>query len=169
MTFRCVFDAFVLQANVLISDDGVPLLADFGYSYIVNSSFSMEIEDRKTGTLCWMAPEYFREDGPITAEGDIWAFGMTAVVRLSLCFKLFTACLEKELFTRQPPFPKVNTFPKILTRKLEDYTRPSYKVTHFRLTDEWWKICRWCWDLDPPKRPRMSAILANIPMDSRYI
>ena len=168
ITFTCVSDAFVLQANVLISDDGRPLLADFGYSFIVNSSFSMEIESRKSGTLRWTAPEYFHEEGPITAEGDIWAFGMTTVVRLSPFFKLFTACFEKELFTRQRPFPEVNTLPKLFTRQLEDYSRPSDEVTHSRLTDGWWKICRQCWDLDPSKRPRMSDILANTPMDSSH-
>ena len=95
MTFACVSDAFVLQANVLISDDGSPLLADFGYSYVVNSSFSMEIESRKTGTFRWMAPEYFDEEGPITAEGDIWAFGMTTMVRLSLFFNCLLHALRR--------------------------------------------------------------------------
>ena len=83
---------FPLQFNVLISDHGCPLLADFGFAFIVNSSFSMDVEGSRGGTLHWMGPEYFGvwEDSTAaegdacvaTAEKDVWAFGMTVLVRL---------------------------------------------------------------------------------------
>ena len=90
ITFARFADISVLQSNVLISDDGCPLLADFGFSFIVNSSFSMDIEGGRGGTLHWMGPEYFglwedsttAEACAATAEGDVWAFGMTMLVRL---------------------------------------------------------------------------------------
>ena len=84
-------DISVLQVNVLISDDGCPLLADFGFVFIVSSSFSMDVEGSRRGTPHWMGPEYFglceestaaeRDAGTATAEGD-WVFGMTVLVRL---------------------------------------------------------------------------------------
>ena len=51
-------DISVLQLNVLISDDGCPLLADFGFAFIINSSFSMDVERSGGGTPYWIAPEY---------------------------------------------------------------------------------------------------------------
>ena len=91
-------DICVVQFNVLISDDGCPLLVDFGSAFIVSSSFSMDVEGSRGGTPQWMAPEYFdpREDSTpaeggactATAEGDVWAFGMTILVRLS-CFSSY--------------------------------------------------------------------------------
>lgn len=39
----------------------------------------MPAGNRFGGTINWMAPEKF-EVGVATAEGDIWAFGMTALV-----------------------------------------------------------------------------------------
>ena len=66
---------------MLISDDGQALLADFGFSFIVNSSFSMNVpnEDKTKGTINWMSPQSI-EDGKVSVEADVWAFGMTALV-----------------------------------------------------------------------------------------
>jgi len=65
----------------MISNNGHALLTDFGYSYMVNSSFSLQVGDPHGGTLNWMAPEAL--DGAATSpEGDIWSFGMTMLVRL---------------------------------------------------------------------------------------
>ncbi|KIM54852.1 hypothetical protein SCLCIDRAFT_135919, partial [Scleroderma citrinum Foug A] len=69
--------------NVLISDDGCPLLADFGFSFIVNLSFSMDIEGSRGGTPHWLAPEQLGSLECIpfaTAQADVWAFGMTVLV-----------------------------------------------------------------------------------------
>ena len=76
-------DTSSLQFNVLISDDGCPLLADFGFSFVDNLSSNMDIEGSRGGTLNWMAPEQLEsfECMPLaTAQGDVWAFGMTALV-----------------------------------------------------------------------------------------
>ena len=79
-----ITDTSPLQLNVLISNDGRPLLVDFGFSFIVNSS---DIEGGRGGTPHWMAPEQFDSDectALATAQADVWAFGMTALVCL-LC------------------------------------------------------------------------------------
>jgi len=93
ISFSLFADISVVQFNVLISDDGRPLLADFGFSFIVNLSFSMDVEGSRGGTLHWMPPEYFglREDSTAgegdtcvaTAGRDVWAFGMRILVCLS--------------------------------------------------------------------------------------
>ncbi|KAG6333051.1 hypothetical protein ID866_6040 [Astraeus odoratus] len=66
-------------ANVLISHDGHALLTDFGISYLVKSSFSMSLNVPRGGTINWLSPENL-DDLRISAESDIWAFGMTALV-----------------------------------------------------------------------------------------
>ncbi|KIM62069.1 hypothetical protein SCLCIDRAFT_845889 [Scleroderma citrinum Foug A] len=148
--------------NVLISDDGCPLLTDFGFAFIANSSFSMDVEGSKGGSPHWMAPECFGpwEDSTtargntwaVTTERDVWAFGMTIL----------------ELFTRQRPFPEVNIPFQLISLTRMGHPRPSDEATYFRLTDEWWNICLLCWHLDPLKRPRMSDILAKISMGSSH-
>ena len=68
--------------NVLISPEGRALLTDFGYSHLTSSSFSMSVDTPRGGTLNWLAPEVIvSEEYPVTLPRDIWAFGMTVLVR----------------------------------------------------------------------------------------
>ncbi|KAG6328693.1 hypothetical protein ID866_10395 [Astraeus odoratus] len=66
--------------NILISDDGRAVLTDFGLSFLVNSSISVARSSPKGGTLNWLAPESVDDLCCITAERDVWAFGMTTLV-----------------------------------------------------------------------------------------
>ncbi|KAG6328228.1 hypothetical protein ID866_10860, partial [Astraeus odoratus] len=62
--------------NILISDDGRALLADFGHSRIVDPSLSsMAYEHPTGGTLRWMSPELltYTHCGP-TPASDVWSF-----------------------------------------------------------------------------------------------
>ncbi|KIM53490.1 hypothetical protein SCLCIDRAFT_1222716 [Scleroderma citrinum Foug A] len=65
--------------NVLISDDGRALLTDFGFSSLVHSSFALPIGSHSVVSINWVAPESLEGFKP-TVEGDIWAYGMTALV-----------------------------------------------------------------------------------------
>jgi predicted ATPase len=61
-------------ANVLIGDDGVLRLTDFGVAH-VGSKDRVTDTDAIIGTLDYLPPEAF--DGkPFEARGDIWAFGV---------------------------------------------------------------------------------------------
>ena len=122
ITFTWFAYTSVLQVNVLISDDGCPLLADFGTAFLVNSSFSMDIEGSRGGTPYWMAPEYFGvgEDptaaeggaGTATAERDIWAFGMTVLVCLP-CFSSYSLpdVSRRNSLRDNAPSPKSTQYP----------------------------------------------------------
>lgn len=91
-----LFDVMLSQANVLISDTGAALLADFGFSHIVNSSFGITVPDHRglKGTAHWMAPEMFEGEN-VSAEADVWAFGMTVLV----CSFPIDVCEAKQIHT----------------------------------------------------------------------
>ncbi|KAG6335700.1 hypothetical protein ID866_3380 [Astraeus odoratus] len=141
-------------SNVLISDKGEPLITDFGYTFLTNSSFNLGVSSPLGGgTPCWMSPEVVdflgmetRSMCPVlTKESDIWAFGMTVL----------------ELFTRDDPYhplkPNMAVMMHISQRKLPD--RPSDEKTCYRVTDDWWGICLRCWEFQPSSRPAMLQIL----------
>jgi len=67
---------------VSISDNGEPLLTNFGLSWLIDSSPGASSIRDIGGTVNWMAPEMLDVDydGCPTAEGDVWAFSMTALV-----------------------------------------------------------------------------------------
>jgi len=101
------------QSNVLVDDDGVPRLSDFGSSHLIgHRGFTTTI----MGTLRYMAPELLREaneagddadnDGDFgqtysrsTKETDVFGFSMLAIdvsdshfeIRLSLW--IFCRCI----------------------------------------------------------------------------
>ncbi|RKU49479.1 hypothetical protein DL546_008051 [Coniochaeta pulveracea] len=63
-------------ANVLVTKDGGIQLCDFGVAALVDT----KTDKRKTvtGTLNWMAPEFFDSNVSYGASVDIWAFGSMA-------------------------------------------------------------------------------------------
>ena len=70
----------LLQRNVLVSDDGSALLANFGLFHVAEPSTSQAVEQRPGGSVPWLAPEAFRGDFKMTTASDVWAFGMTMLV-----------------------------------------------------------------------------------------
>lgn len=72
-----------------MSPGGVPMLMDFGISHLLVSSATKETATAASkGTVRWIAPELFNSDSELdseknkhTKESDIWALGMTYLVR----------------------------------------------------------------------------------------
>lgn len=124
-----VFHGDLKGPNVLISDSGRALVADFGFSHLVNPSFSMTISGKGGWSVHWAAPEVFVDGNVISAEAVVWSFGMTLL----------------ELFMREVPFhqfPWLVILGKMYRMEIPD--RPSDEKTCSRLTDEWWAICVKC-------------------------
>ncbi|KAI6011821.1 kinase-like domain-containing protein, partial [Pisolithus marmoratus] len=134
-------------SNVLVSNDGRALLTDFGLPFLVDLAFSIGTNATSKSSMNWTAPEGFDQWG-LTAEVDIWAFGMTAL----------------ELFTRQQPFHDIELCSKVLSRITQGPAppRPSNDSTCFRLTDSWWRICCSCWQHEPSSRPSILDIVSQI-------
>lgn len=81
-TFCSLFDFIlkVIQSNVLVRDDGVCYLADFGLSSIEEEHKLVQSSPSFKGTLNWAAPEVFYP--PMSGErnhraADVYALGCT--------------------------------------------------------------------------------------------
>ncbi|KIM61219.1 hypothetical protein SCLCIDRAFT_909920 [Scleroderma citrinum Foug A] len=145
---NAIFHGDFKGVNVLISDNGRALLTDFGFSHIMNSSFSLTVSSHGGGecTLKWKSPELL-QGGVVSAKADVWAFGMTAL----------------ELFTREDPFHGFPTFASIMFRIIMGGPdRPTASDTCDRMTDDWWDICSRCWQYTPAARPTMLDIVETI-------
>ena len=73
----------------MISDEGLPLLMDFGISHIQDCSTTHETATNASkGSIRYMAIELLEDDAEEdlssrhhTEESDVWAFGMLLQVR----------------------------------------------------------------------------------------
>ncbi|KZT36417.1 kinase-like protein, partial [Sistotremastrum suecicum HHB10207 ss-3] len=147
----------IKSGNVLMTDNGVPVLADFGLATLAeDDSLGLTNEHVTTttgtshGTPRWMAPEFFQTDADSqksTKETDVWAFG---------CFVL-------ELFTLQVPYATsksdINAMAAIMQQRLP-YECPTDQVPYpFVRHSELWHLCLQCWAFDPPSRITVPDIL----------
>ncbi|XP_037423770.1 disease resistance protein RGA5-like [Triticum dicoccoides] len=60
--------------NVLLDDNMIPKIADFGLSRHLSESQSRDITENKFGTMGYMAPEFFNK-GEITFKTDVYSLG----------------------------------------------------------------------------------------------
>ncbi|KAG6329787.1 hypothetical protein ID866_9302, partial [Astraeus odoratus] len=133
--------------NVMVSEEGQALLADYGLLSLIESSFDTTVAPPIHSTIRWMSPERIESDGEISAPADVWAFGMTAL----------------ELFTSRPPFPDIHHTTAVITRILQrPPDRPGDESTWCRMTDQWWHACSSCWVRDVSSRPTISTVLEQI-------
>ncbi|KZV90043.1 kinase-like protein [Exidia glandulosa HHB12029] len=130
--------------NVLVSDKGDALLADFGLA----TAIEKEEEERPTSasirrmsTLRFCAPELFWLDDlrlgyrSKTQATDVYALGML----------ILEAC------TLAPPWDGLNDRRVML--HLAKQQIPERPLNVPALNDFLWSICRRCWSIDPAKRP----------------
>ncbi|CAE6515409.1 unnamed protein product [Rhizoctonia solani] len=137
-------------ANVLIAQDGTPMLADFGNASldISNPTLGFTQNNTKPGiSVRWAAPEMLIEEGASmpTMAGDIYSLGMTIL----------------ETFTSDVPFPGKSDMwilANILIPKKMP-TRPE-KVIPPRSVDgdKLWAILTKCWSYDPKNRPNATTV-----------
>ena len=65
----------------------------------------------------------------------------------------------QELFTRQPPYHDIRDTRSVIQSILQGPpTRPTGKITCNRLTDQWWEMCRLCWEREPSRLPIVDIV-----------
>lgn len=69
----------IKAGNILLSEDGVAKLSDFGVSgALIESGYKRTGRRTFTGTPCWMAPEVMESKGH-NHKADIWSLGITSL------------------------------------------------------------------------------------------
>ncbi len=94
-------------ANVLLSRHGEPIVIDFGLSRWIETQEHLTYRGEVLGTLPYMAPEQFEENGKLDARTDVWALGVMMYELLSdrLPFPQTSPSSLFEAITREEPAP----------------------------------------------------------------
>jgi len=67
----------IKPANVLMSEDGVPKLTDFGLAKDDTADTGMTVEGAVIGTLDFMPPEQRRDSSSVDERSDLWSLAAT--------------------------------------------------------------------------------------------
>ncbi|CUA78457.1 Phytosulfokine receptor 1 [Rhizoctonia solani] len=132
----------IIKANVLIADNGTPMLSDFGNSVLCDQSLLLT-QTTTQGCISarWTAPEIL--DGSISCSyaADIYALGMTLL----------------EVITGKPPFCHLSREQAVyhaIAFKKEIPARPeSFIPSNSRDGEAFWSLLVACWAYEPEKRP----------------
>ncbi|KAF5299462.1 hypothetical protein FQR65_LT01042 [Abscondita terminalis] len=121
--------------NVLITEDHVCKVADFGFARDVIESHVYERKSEGRLPIRWMAPESLY-DNIFTVKSDVWSFGVLIWEVVTLGSTPYTGLSAAEVM-----------------KKIRDGYRLE-KPEHCRR--ELYNIMYYCWDKDPKQRPRFS-------------
>jgi len=126
--------------NILVSDDGRPLLADFGSAFMDMKNNSTTLSTN--GTLRWMSPELVLGE-PSSAQSDMWA----------------VACVVVELYSGgMPPYVEF----KNDMRVIQEICRGTLPERPYACPYELWVLLRQCWLHEPALRPSATGFLAGV-------
>lgn len=129
--------------NILLDDDMVPKIADFGVARLLGERSNI-VTENVVGTIRYMAPEYL-EGGEITVKSDIYSLGI--IIRdmvMGHNTERTTETLSHE---------------KILQRWM---SRQEHNSLQLRQINECIRIAEMCTELDPEKRPAIKDILRRL-------
>ncbi|KAG8747184.1 hypothetical protein FRC12_014135 [Ceratobasidium sp. 428] len=130
-------------ANVLISDVGVPKLADFGNTKLKEQTLQLTTQTSTPFSLRWAAPEILN-GSPCSVTTDVYALGMTIY----------------EAMTGDIPYAD-KMDPAVLTEVLYHRRLPSWNASTIRIEngkDELWQLMSDCWNHEASLRPITSEI-----------
>jgi len=127
--------------NVLVTDQNVCKVADFGFSrdVMVNNIYERKSEGRLP--IRWMAPESLY-DNIYTTKTDVWSFGV-------LLWEIVTL--------GSTPYPGMSGS-EVMKRVKEGY-RPE-KPEH--CDREIYNMMFYCWDKDPAERPSFTQLVKDL-------
>ncbi|CAE6399768.1 unnamed protein product [Rhizoctonia solani] len=129
-------------AEVLVSDEGTPVLADFGGSILRDQA--LKFTQPKTNLLRarWSAPELLNGTCSLTESSDIYALGMqVAIGRLPYEELGPNAIWDSVVMKKESP-PRPETLPK-----------------GHEHNDKLWELLVRCWSFEPAARPSATEIV----------
>ncbi|EUC60960.1 tyrosine kinase family catalytic domain protein [Rhizoctonia solani AG-3 Rhs1AP] len=132
-------------ANVLVSDEGTPLLTDFGTSLVSDRTLRFTATTGGLScTLRWSAAEILQQTNPHTEASDVYALGMTIY----------------ETISGEIPYHGKNEYNviRLVTLEKELPERPSCIPVGDEKADMLWKLLTQCWSYEPEARPSASQV-----------
>ena len=131
--------------NVLVSNDGILKLADFGCSKDIDGVCSKTHGcATMVGTPYWMAPEVIKCDaGGYGMKRDVWSIGCTVV----------------EMVTGKPPWPECNSM-WAAVYKIANSTGLPTEIPK-DLDPQLMTFLEYCFERDPAKRPSCGELLQH--------
>ncbi|KDR83338.1 hypothetical protein GALMADRAFT_235416 [Galerina marginata CBS 339.88] len=135
--------------NILVNDQGLPLLSDFGLSKIIQDAGGAPLtQSSMMADSCrYFAPEAFVEDGILSTAADIYALAMSIL----------------EIMTHHQPYRNVRHHFEAGNRANRGVhpDRPTLpEVVRRGLDDDLWALLVSSWSLESSKRPPIQTFTA---------
>jgi hypothetical protein len=161
----------MVQRNILINDEGIACLSDFGRSRISDKE-----ENTNPGvayTYRYAPPELLfpGDDGVYSVNrkaADIYSLSMVLLeVKCSTLAICYNTCLPKshlQIVTGKPPFYWLNSELALamMVVKGERPPRQRYEQSPPDPLDAIWDCVNSCWHRSPTERPNASQLLSKI-------
>lgn len=138
-------------SNILISDQGHPLLSDFGLSQIIHdvSGTPFTQSNVVADSYRYFAPEVCMGNGNLSTATDIYALAMTVL----------------EILTHQQPYRKIkhHMHAAFSASKGEQPGRPTEaQIVARGLDHNLWALLKQCWSLKPEERPPVQEYISRL-------
>ncbi|KAG9076409.1 hypothetical protein FS749_011816 [Ceratobasidium sp. UAMH 11750] len=132
--------------NVLVSDDGTPMLADFGNAILRDRTLLFTVTTMKASlSPRWAAPEILEGSSLCSMEADVYALGMTILETITGNVPYFGKGDHAVMFA--------------VGVKQELPARPEDTIpSDSKLGDALWSLLVSCWLRQPEKRPTAGKV-----------
>jgi len=131
-------------SNILINDDGEPLISDFGLSSILEEyNETSYFKSRRTASTRWVAPELLgkHEERPKPSiESDVYSYG----------------CVMSHTLSGQIPFLSIHDMGLYNAKITGNHPQ---RPTGLPIEDSYWQVIENCLDVTPGNRPKLPDII----------
>ncbi|KAG8791731.1 hypothetical protein FRC12_008263 [Ceratobasidium sp. 428] len=134
--------------NVLVSEQGVPVITDFGNAILEQGTMQFTETMKQNGfTPRWTAPEILDDQVRQSKEADVWALGMTVL----------------EIITGKLPYYYIRSVValiKAVAINNETPKRPEECIpSNSQHGDALWLLLLSCWEQEQGKRPEAERVV----------
>lgn len=138
-------------ANVLVSQNGIPVLTDFGNSTLKDRTLKFTQGGSDSAfTVRWSAPEFIKDSGPSlrTKASDVYALGMT----------IYEAIVGKVPYYGET---ELQVIIMVAMKKIPP-KRPDWVRSGHESEDRLWDLLTHCWSWEPEARPSVTEVASTL-------